>query len=81
MGVFDAVKEFEEKSKDVTNMGGIDVDFNINSHLEIKSSTDDWISVNAFAFRSYTGERRVDGKPYEGPVYILGTNERKTDVV
>lgn len=33
-----------------------------------------WIEVSEWIFRSYTGERRLNNKPYNGPVYVLGTD-------
>lgn len=33
-----------------------------------------WHVVNWNIFRSWSGSRRVDGKPYEGPVYYLGSD-------
>jgi len=37
--------------------------------------TSGWTKVTAYIFRSWSGERRLDGEIYEGPVYYVGTNE------
>ena len=33
-----------------------------------------WLTTTEYLFRSWTGERRIDGKPYHGPVYFLGSD-------
>lgn len=33
-----------------------------------------WVRCPAYTWRSWTGERRVNGEPYAGPVYFLGSN-------
>jgi hypothetical protein len=33
-----------------------------------------WITVNYYIFRSWGGQRRVNGADYGGPVYLLGTD-------
>jgi hypothetical protein len=43
--------------------------------LEILSNRS-WIEVTRYIFRSYTGPRRINGKPYNGPRYYLGTNDQ-----
>lgn len=42
--------------------------------LKIKVG-DMWVPVGWDTFRSYAGERRMDGQPFEGPVYYLGTDK------
>lgn len=32
-----------------------------------------WCKVTTWVFRSWTGPRRLDGKPYVGPSYFLGS--------
>jgi hypothetical protein len=34
-----------------------------------------WKPVDPWLFRSWAGERRVNGTPYTGPVYLLGTDK------
>jgi hypothetical protein len=34
-----------------------------------------WLLVDEFIWRSYTGERRLNGEQYQGPIYVLGTAE------
>lgn len=41
---------------------------------EIKKG-ESWLVVDRYIFRSWTGERRVNGKPYKGRVFVLGTSE------
>ncbi len=43
--------------------------------FEIKTEHGSWVKVTEYIFRSYTGERRKNGKKYHGPVYYLGTNK------
>lgn len=33
-----------------------------------------WIQVTAVVFHAWCGERRMDGAPYRGPVYVYRTN-------
>lgn len=39
--------------------------------FEIKCR-DQWLKVRYDIFRSWTGERKIDGAPYHGPVVELG---------
>lgn len=32
-----------------------------------------WAQVPWYIFRSWAGDRLMDGRPYFGPVYLLGT--------
>lgn len=34
-----------------------------------------WATVSEGIFRSWGGPRRIDGTPYLGPVYYLGTDK------
>lgn len=34
-----------------------------------------WAKTSAYIFRSWSGPRRIDGENYNGPVYLLGTEE------
>jgi hypothetical protein len=34
-----------------------------------------WCKTSAYIFRSWTGPRRLDGKDYNGPIFILGSEE------
>lgn len=42
--------------------------------LEIKVNSG-WIEVDEWIFRSWTGERRKNNEEYNGPVYMLGSDE------
>ena len=44
------------------------------SRFEIQTRQPDgpWVSVSYYIFRSWTGNRRLDGVAYNGPVVILG---------
>lgn len=33
-----------------------------------------WHAVNVWIFRSFSGDRRINDRPYHGPVYYLGTS-------
>lgn len=41
--------------------------------IEIKGR---WVEVDNYFFRSWCGARRVDGKEYRGPVFVLGTKKK-----
>ena len=47
--------------------------------LEIETYPGHWIKVDWYYFRSWAGNRRVNGKPYTGTVYSLGTKEKFRD--
>lgn len=47
----------------------------MSKKLEIEHSGR-WLEVSNWIFRSWTGNRRKNGKEYKGPVYILGTNKK-----
>ena len=34
-----------------------------------------WIEVDKWIFRSWTGERKLNNKLYNGPVYVLGSDK------
>jgi len=34
-----------------------------------------WCKTSQWMFRSWSGARRIDGEPFDGPVYILGNRE------
>lgn len=34
-----------------------------------------WLKVNDWIFRSWQGERRQDGVPFQGPVFYLGSDK------
>lgn len=34
-----------------------------------------WTQVSWYIFRSWGGDRLMDGRPYFGPVYLLGTTQ------
>lgn len=36
----------------------------------------EWTPVDVRVFRSWTGERRINGEPYDGPVYVFGSNDK-----
>ena len=42
--------------------------------LEIKVNSS-WVKVTEWIFRSWGGQRRIDGNEYHGPVYYLGEDE------
>jgi hypothetical protein len=37
--------------------------------------TSEWVKVTEYIFRSWTGQRRINGVEYHGPCYYLGTDE------
>lgn len=49
--------------------------FNTGALLEAQIlSTGDWVQVTSNWFRSYAGNRRVNGETYIGPIFFEGTN-------
>lgn len=49
-------------------------DFNTAACLEVEYSPQKWARVTSNEFRSYRGNRRVNGLPYEGLTFYLGSN-------
>jgi hypothetical protein len=50
------------------------INFDKNAKLEIYDEHKRWREVSPEVFRSWTGERKVNGKKYEGPIYVWLTN-------
>lgn len=50
--------------------------FNDAALLEVEYAPGKWARVTGNHFRSYTGNRRINGDPYNGPIYYQGTNTR-----
>ena len=50
------------------------INFDKNAKLEIYDEHKRWREVSPEVFRSWTGERKVNGKTYEGPIYIWLSN-------
>jgi len=49
--------------------------FNTAAHLEVQNdSNGDWVQTTCNWFRSYAGNRRINGETYEGPIFYEGTN-------
>jgi len=43
--------------------------FNVASFLEVQNASNgDWVQVTCNWFRSYAGNRRINGETYEGPL-------------
>jgi len=38
----------------------------------------EWLEVSEWIFRSWTGDRRIDGLPHSGDVFLLGTDKIST---
>lgn len=52
-------------------------DFNPSANLEIfKPNLNNWFRVTAKEFRSFNGDRRVNGVKYNGPLYSYNTNNK-----
>jgi hypothetical protein len=54
----------------------LDYPFNDAGCLEVEFRPNTWARVTANHFRSATGNRRINGEPYHGPVYYEGTNNK-----
>ena len=51
-------------------------EFDTSANLEIYlPNLKDWYRVTCRDFRSYDGKRRINGVPYEGPIYLFATNK------
>ncbi len=48
--------------------------YNTSANLEVEYQPNKWARVTPLAFRSFTGNRRIDGNSYDGPLYYEGTN-------
>ena len=48
--------------------------FETYKHLEVELSNGEWNQVTCASFRSYAGNRRINGKRYDGPVLYQDTN-------
>jgi len=62
-------KRIEKQKKDLI------CDFDKGSVLEVKLSNGEKARVTYLGFRSWGGERYVDGILYQGLVYLYGTNQ------
>ena len=67
-------EEIAERKKQQDERKTLEVDFKKHAVLEVLLSSDKWCSTTYVEFRSWDGKRRIDGKSYEGPVYLYGTN-------
>ena len=58
--------------------GQLKYDFITAANLEVymPNTTYGWYRVTSKEFRSFNGERRINGTPYDGPVYLFGTNTK-----
>lgn len=60
------------------NTGKLKYDFNQAANLEVQIN-DVWYRVTPRDFRSFNGPRRIEETPYQGPVYLFGTNQIITE--
>lgn len=67
-------KEIEKRKKQQAERKQLKVDFNKFKVLEVELSSGRWCSTTYVEFRSYDGKRRINGKSYEGPVYLYQSN-------
>ena len=51
--------------------------FDRKSKLKVKLENGQWIEVQFDLFRSWTGDRRIDGKAFHNRVYWFGTNGKR----
>ena len=53
----------------------LEMDFDPDAKLEIDiHNNNNWAEVTADIFRSFGGNRRINGKQFNGNLYNLGTN-------
>lgn len=43
--------------------------------IRVHPRSEKWSKVTSYIFRSWSGQRRIDGKAFDGVVFYLGTNE------
>ena len=49
--------------------------FNTASHLEVQNNSNgDWVQVTCNTFRSYAGNRRINGETYLGAGFYSGAD-------
>lgn len=53
---------------------GLQIDFNPIAKLEVETRKDSWCETSFYMFRSWSGNRRINGTPFNGNVYFLGSN-------
>ena len=58
--------------------GQLKYDFDTSHNLEVylPESTYGWYRVTSREFRSFNGQRRINGIEYNGPLYRFNTNKR-----
>jgi len=59
---------------------GLTVNFNPTAKLEVEIRTNTWVETSADMFRSWGGNRRVNGKPFNSEVFFLLSNEVATTI-
>ena len=53
---------------------GLVIDFNPTAKLEVEIRQNCWVETSPYMFRSWGGNRRINGKPFQGAVCFLGSN-------
>ena len=59
---------------------GLRIQFDPTAKLEVRLRGTSWVEVTPVIFRSWGGDRQVNGNPYTGPVYSLLTNHSAKEV-
>jgi hypothetical protein len=72
IGTVPSVSEFLNRAAH-SNISVVWNDDAADAKLEIQLPYGKWSVVSYYVFRSWTGKRRISGKPYKGPVFVLGT--------
>lgn len=58
------------------NIVKLEYDFDTARNLEVfLPNLSNWIRVTSREFRSFNGKRRIQGKKYDGNLYLFGTNK------
>ena len=70
-------KEIAKRKKEQEARKTLIVDFDKFKVLEVELSSGRWCGTTYVEFRSFDGNRRINGKSYEGPIYLYGTNKKK----
>ena len=58
------------------NLVKLEYNFDTARNLEVYlPNLNSWFRVTSREFRSFNGKRRIQGKEYNGPIYLFGTNK------
>lgn len=69
-------------SEKTGNLEKLTYDFNTASNLEVwMPNLNGWYRVTSREFRSFNGERRINGEEYKGNIFHYGTNKKANELI